>query len=128
MTADEQAIRALVARWMGASREGDLPTVLDLMADDALFMTPGRAPFGKDAFAAMSAEMAGVKFEGDSEIVEVQVIGGWAWLRNRIQVVITPSDGTPCALDGHTLTILRKESDGRWVLFRDANLVMPANG
>ena len=26
---------------------------------------------------------------------------------------------------GYTLTLLRKEPDGRWVLFRDANLLTP---
>jgi ketosteroid isomerase-like protein len=28
-------------------------------------------------------------------------------------------------LSGYTLAILRKKPDGRWVLARDANLVMP---
>ena len=54
MSEDERAIRDLVARWMAASRAGDLDTVLGLMSDDALFLVPGREPFGKDAFAAMS--------------------------------------------------------------------------
>jgi ketosteroid isomerase-like protein len=34
---------------MTASQAGDIPTVLSLMADDALFMVPGRKPFGKEA-------------------------------------------------------------------------------
>jgi len=51
MTADERAIRELVATWMAASRAGDLDTVLGLMTEDVVFMVPGREPFGKEAFA-----------------------------------------------------------------------------
>jgi ketosteroid isomerase-like protein len=28
-------------------------------------------------------------------------------------------------LTGYTLTVFRKQPDGRWVLIRDANLLMP---
>ena len=52
MTNDERAIRELIATWMDASQKGDLQTVLGLMADDVVFMVPGREPFGKEAFAA----------------------------------------------------------------------------
>ena len=47
---DEQAIREVVEQWMAASKAGDTETVLGLMTDDVLFMTPGQEPFGKDAF------------------------------------------------------------------------------
>ena len=51
MTDDEQAIRELVSTWMKASEVGDINTVLSLMADDVIFMVPGRAPFGKEQFS-----------------------------------------------------------------------------
>ena len=57
---DEQAIRELIDTWMRASRAGDTATVLSLMTDDVVFMTPGREPFGKEAFAAASAAMTNV--------------------------------------------------------------------
>ena len=47
MTDDERAIRDLVATWMPASQAGDVSTVLGLMADDVVFMVPGREPFGR---------------------------------------------------------------------------------
>src|SRR5450755_4117603 len=71
MINDEEAIRILVDDWMEATREGDIATVLDLMSDNVVFMVPGRAPFGKAEFAAASKEMAGVQFEGHSDIVEL---------------------------------------------------------
>jgi uncharacterized protein (TIGR02246 family) len=57
MSEDESAIRELVATWMAASKAGDLDTVLSLMADDVIFMVPGREPFGKEEFAAASRSM-----------------------------------------------------------------------
>jgi len=123
MSDDERAIRDLVATWMAASKAGDHDTVLGLMADDAVFMVPGREPFGKAAFAAASKGMQGMRIEGTSDIVELQVLSDWAYLRNRLNVTITPPGGSPTTRSGYTLTILRKEADGRWLLARDANLL-----
>lgn len=124
MTEDERAVRELVDTWMRASMAGDLPTVLDLMSEDVVFMTPGRPPFGKKEFAADAEQMKNLKLEGSADIRECQVHGDWAWLRNYLNTTITPEGGAPMAMSGWTLTILRKEADGKWRLARDANLVM----
>ena len=123
MTDDERAIRELVETWMEASRAGDTAAVLDLMTDDVLFTVPGREPFGKKAFRAASESMRGVRMEGSAEIEEIEVLGDRAWIRNRIDLTLTPASGDPLHRSGYTLTILRKEADGRWRLYRDANLV-----
>jgi len=123
MSPDERAIRELVDTWMKASRAGDTETVLSLMSDDVIFMVPGREPFGKQAFAANSRSMDGVRLEGSADIRELKVLGDWAYLRNFIEITITPAGGTPVRRSGFTLTILRKEPDSRWLLARDANLV-----
>jgi uncharacterized protein (TIGR02246 family) len=124
MTDDESAIRELVATWMTASQAGDAATVLGLMADDVVFMVPGCEPFGKEAFAAASQSMKGMRFEGSHDIREIKVLGDWAYLRNYITVTMTPPGGEPVRRAGYTLSILRKEPSGKWVLARDANLVM----
>ena len=124
MKADELAIRQLVETWMVATKKGDLPTVLNLMADDAVFMVPGREPFGKEVFAASSQAMKEVQIDGVSEIQELKILGDWAWIRNRLHITITPPNGKPATRSGYTLTILRKRPDGAWVLARDANLVI----
>jgi uncharacterized protein (TIGR02246 family) len=123
MTADEQAIRTLVDTWMRASKAGDTATVLSLMTDDVVFMTPGREPFGKEAFAATSNAMKDVTIDGRAEIVELQVLGDVAYVRNHIDLTITPPNRPPQHRAGYTLTIFRKQPDGRWLLSRDANLV-----
>ena len=124
MTDDERAIRNVVDTWLAASKAGDLATVLSLMTDDVLFLTPGQPPFGKEAFAKMSEGMKDVQVDGTSDIQEVQVFGEIAYLRNALRIVITMPDGKVMKRSGQTLTILRKEADGKWRLVRDANLVM----
>jgi uncharacterized protein (TIGR02246 family) len=128
MTDDERAIRNLVATWMEATRAGDLATVLDLMADDVLFLVPGREPFGKEAFAAASRGMTGVQIAGTSDIVELQVLGEWAWMRSRLRITVTPPGGKPVVRSGSTLTVLRKTPAGTWVIARDANLLAAEPG
>ena len=60
---------------------------------------------------------------GTSDIREIKILGDWAFVRNYIEITIMPSDGEVMRRKGYTLTILRKESDGKWLLWRDANLV-----
>ena len=125
-TEDERAIRELVQTWMTATKAGDIQTVLSLMTDDVTFMTPGTEPFGKEAFATTAEQMKNVLqvLEGTSEIRELQVLGDWAYLRNYIEISMTmPDNPTPVHRFGYTLTLLRKESDGRWRIARDANLL-----
>ena len=124
MTDNDRAIRDLVATWMAASHAGDVQTVLGLIADDVIFMVPGREPFGKEAFAAASQTMKDVRFEGSYDIREIKLLGDWAYLRNYLTVTMTPPGGEPVRRAGYTLSILRKEPSGKWVLARDANLAM----
>lgn len=126
MPSDAQAIRDLVAKWLAASKAGDLTTQLGLMADDVLFLVPGREPFGKAEFAGGTQAMKDVRIDGTSEIVELEILGAWAWMRTRLEVSMTPPGGAPMVRSGYTLSILRKEPDGRWVIARDANLLGPA--
>jgi uncharacterized protein (TIGR02246 family) len=123
MTSDERLIREMVDTWMAASNAGDLAKVLSLMAEDVIFMVPGKEPFGKEAFAANSKDLTGVRIDGKAEIQELKVLGDWAFLRNHLTVTMTPRGGKPNKRSGYTLTILRKQRDGRWILFRDANLL-----
>jgi uncharacterized protein (TIGR02246 family) len=123
MSEDEIAIRELVKKWLAATKTGDLQTVLTLMADEVLFLVPGREPFGKDVFAATSRSMKDFRIDGTSEIQELKVLDDWAWMRNRLVMTVTPPGGKPALRSGHTLTILRKNPDGNWVIARDANLL-----
>jgi uncharacterized protein (TIGR02246 family) len=129
MSEDEQKIRAVIATWMRATAEGELERVLDLMADDVVFLIAGQPPMrGKDAFAAASQAAAGrFHIDGNAEIQEIIVSGNYAYCWNQLSVTVTPMQGgSPSKRAGHTLSVFRKEPDGRWVLLRDANLLTAA--
>jgi len=80
---------------------------------------------GRDAFAAAFHAGSGkVRIEPKSTIQEIEVAGDLAYCWNHLQVEITPlHGGAPMRRSGYTLSVLRKEPDGRWVIFRDANML-----
>jgi uncharacterized protein (TIGR02246 family) len=121
---DEAEIRALVQRWMEATRAGESAAVLELMTDDVLFLVPGRAPFGKAEFAQAAQAAAGMRIDGRSEPLELRVLGDWAFMVSRLQLSVAPAQGEAMRRSGHTLTLFRREA-GRWRLARDANLLAP---
>jgi len=129
MKENEQAIRELVQSWMKATTEGDLPKILSLMSDDVVFLRAGRPPMrGKKAFADSSKNMEGMKIEGQSEIQEIHVSGDLAYAWTNLTVLVTPRSGAAVTRAGNTLTIFKKQSGGRWVLVRDANMLTAGPG
>lgn len=130
MSSDEQAIRQLIERWISATREGDVDTVLGLMAPDVIFLVAGQPPMqGRDAFAkSLNTVLSENVIESASQVDEVVVSGDLAYCRTRLSVTITSRHGMlPMQRTGHTLSILRKGTDGQWLLTRDANMLAPAN-
>ena len=122
---DERQIRKLIESWIAASNARDLPALMDMMTDDVVFMTPGRAPFGKAEFAADVGRMKSVAIDARVEVQEIEVFGPRAYIRNHIQVELTSPGQAPKRVSGYAMSILRKGDDGRWRIARDANLVMP---
>jgi uncharacterized protein (TIGR02246 family) len=126
MTDDEKEIRKLIDTWMKATKAGDIDTVLTLMTDDVVFLVAGAPPFGKKEFGASSAEHASksLEFEGHCEILEIKIVGDHAYIINKLSVTMNEPGGKRNSRSGHTLTIFRKDN-GKWLLARDANLLVP---
>jgi uncharacterized protein (TIGR02246 family) len=143
---DKQAIRELIATWLRASADGDIDRILGLMAEDVVFLLPGQPPMrGREAFAAAFRQMIGkVRIEGKPDIQEIHIAGDYAFCWNQLSITITPAGGggPPNRLSvfskefvagveksfqqrraGPVLSVFRREPDGRWVLFRDANML-----
>jgi uncharacterized protein (TIGR02246 family) len=128
MNQDEQAIRNLVATWMDATARGDMDTLLELMDDEVIFLGPGRPPMrGKTAFADATRAAAGAgRIEGAAEVQEVRVVGDWAYCWVELSVAMHPGGGgAPVRRGGPAMSVLRKTPAGRWVIFRDANMLAP---
>lgn len=115
----------MVHTWLEASKRGDSATLLKLLANDVIFITPGKEPFGKEAFAGGGDEMKDIRMEAEIDIKEIEIAGSWAWMRSFLKVSFTPTGGSTSKMSGHILTVLQKQSDGNWVIKRDANFVQP---
>lgn len=123
MTADEKAVRQLIADWNTHIKNGDLERVLALMTEDVVFTVVGAPPFGKAEFARTARAMQGSKVESNAEVLEVGVRGETAWARVKLQVSITAPDGKRSERSGHAMSIYLKQPSGGWLLARDANLL-----
>lgn len=127
MGSDERAIRELHTAWIDAVNAGDLERLLALMADDVMFLNPGRAPIGQDGFpAGFAAAHRQSQIRCSSELEEIVVVGEVAYTVCRDSLSVTPRDGGAATeLAGHRLTVYRKQPDGRWLLARDAHTLSP---
>jgi uncharacterized protein (TIGR02246 family) len=127
-TNDERQIRDLIATWLRASTEGDLATILKLMAEDVIFLMAGQPPMrGREAFANASRAAEGhFKMKAESEVQEIKVFGSGAYCWTKMKLTIKPLPSGPEEhRAGYTLSVLRKEPAGNWVLLRDANMLAP---
>jgi uncharacterized protein (TIGR02246 family) len=126
-TSDEQAIRNLISTWLKLTVAGDVDAILQLMAEDVVFLRPGQPPMkGREAFAAgLRAALPQVSIQGTADIQEIQVFGNFAYCWNQLTVTMTPRSGNQPAKrhNGNILSIFRKEPAGNWVIWRDANML-----
>lgn len=129
MRSDERDIREVHSAWIAAVNAGELGRLVALMADDAVFLAPGQAPYGRDHFSAhfASAHQA-LRVDCHSELEEVVVAGDVAFTRCRDALSVTPrAGGEATRLSGHRLTVYRRQPDGRWLLARDAHTLTPVD-
>lgn len=126
MESDEQEIRELVSAWMEATRKGEVDRLLELIADDAVFLQTGRPIMRKAGFAKAVAMFAGdqaPEFDGKSEIQEMRISGDLAFAWTNLSICVIPPGGDPIRRAGYTLTVFEKQS-GKWRLSRDANMLV----
>jgi len=126
LTADEAAIRSVVETWQRATADADVPAVLRLIAEDAVFLAPGRPPMrGRDSFAQGLTDLLKTHtVRSRSEIREVKVSGDLGYCWAELTVTATPLDGGPDrAQKGPALSIFQKDASGAWFLIRDANML-----
>ena len=131
MGKDERAIREAQSAWFDATANGDLTRLLTLMAEDVVFLTPGRAPFGRDEFAttfSVGLQQVINRISCGGEFEEVVVVGEVAYTRGHLSISVTSlAGGQAKRLAGYSLSVFRKRPDGTWVLARDANLLSPVS-
>jgi len=127
MKSDEQEIREVHSTWISAVNAGNLTRLLALMADDVVFLNPGKAPFGRDGFSAnFPAAPRQIQIVCKSELEDVVVVGevAYTWSRDTLSVT-RRAGGEAKQFAGHRITVYRKQPDGRWLLARDAHTLSP---
>jgi uncharacterized protein (TIGR02246 family) len=129
MTDDRQAIQQFFIDWQEASQRKDLPALERMMADDVIFLRAGHPPMiGTAAFAdsfkavSHSAELV----IQDWRVEEIALHGDLACCWTYLALKVSPPNGNPAMqMAGNIMSVLRKLEDGRWVLSRDANMLLP---
>lgn len=123
MASEEREIRTVHSIWMDAVNAGDLARLLNLVAEDVVFLTHGQAPFGRAEFSSnFSTAHQQMRICCTSELEEVVVVGEVAYTRSRDALSVAPRDGGRAAqFAGHRMTVYRKQRDGRWLLSRDVH-------
>jgi uncharacterized protein (TIGR02246 family) len=121
---DEIAIRQLVSTWAEATEQGKLSVMLNLMADDVVFLVPGEKPIDKSAFIMGQQGLDQFDITIKSDIREVRLMSEeWAYCWNYLVVTINPKNGGgEMQRAGNVLSILNKQN-GAWELKRDANMM-----
>ena len=128
MNPDEAAIRKMIALWHGATAGGDVDTVLHLIAEDAIFLVAGQPPMrGRATFErGLRGLLKTHRIESTGDVQEVEVSGNLAYSWAQLTVKVIPlAGGAPMMRSGHSMSILHKQPDGKWVLVRDANMLSP---
>jgi len=120
--ADEAAIAAFNARYLGAINAGDIATLSSLTTEGHMMIAPGRPPIvGKKA----NDEANGRAFQNFNiqetwSPVETVISGDLAYQRGTFTVNATPkAGGNTSHSTGTFLRIYRKQPDGQWRMVRD---------
>ena len=123
--ADELQIRKAFQSLMQGGTEGDLDSVLRLLAEDVVFFLPGRPALrGRDPFAATFREtLKHSQIQAAFEIQDIRIADGHAYCWSQLSLSITPRrGGLPKRRAGSVLAVFRKDPDDSWRLFHYANL------
>lgn len=117
---DQAAILEVWDRYEETRMAGDAEGWLALWDEDGIQVPLQRPSRNKDRLAEISrkafVEIGATNFEIRSD--EEVIMGDWAWSRGSYSMVLS-LQGVDLAHEGNFLTILRRQSDGSWKIFRE---------
>jgi uncharacterized protein (TIGR02246 family) len=126
---DKESILGLLERWRSATRAQDTAAILELVADDCVFLPSSTPPIkGKEELGQMYRTFFRRyrEIRHEAIIEETQIAGDWAFLWGTDELRLTPESGEPIIhLKGKGLSILKRKSDGTWLFWRGINNMTP---
>jgi len=127
--ADKESILVLADRWRLATRAKDIEAILELVADDVVFLPSSMPPIkGKEELGKMYRTFFQLyrEIKHEAIIEEIQIAGDWAFLWGTDELRLTPQSEEPAIhLKGKGISILRRQSDGSWLFWRGINNMTP---
>ena len=111
--------------WLDAYARGDLEPVMAIFAPDVAFSFQGVPDQSNAALRAAYVDDFRMRKPGVSwrpRVDEVHADGNLAFVRATWERVTVGADGAPHVDErNRSLDVLRREADGRWVIFRSMN-------
>jgi uncharacterized protein (TIGR02246 family) len=126
LDSDETQIRRTLAECAAGACAGEVERILPYLAEDLVFLLPGEPPLkGRPAFLSFLRDLiTDCRIEAESEIRELKLMGDYAYSLNWLSLTLTPrATHSPRRRCGFTMSLLRREPDGQWVVFRDLNML-----
>ncbi|SNS44793.1 YybH family protein [Tropicimonas sediminicola] len=118
--ADEAAIKGLWQTYSTARVDADAETWLSLWDAEGIQMPPGIPARGFDVLqeSVPKAFVPGAVTAMEIDPIDIEIAGDWAFSRG-VYSSTRMRDGQEMELDGKFLTILKRQDDGTWKIYRD---------
>ena len=118
--ADRAAIEGIWETYSAAVVDGDSGTWLGLWDDGGIQMPPGAPARGKDVLdqASPSEFAPGSVSSMNIRPEEITIAEDWAYTRGTYDLTDVTGD-SPVMIDGKFMTILKRQDDGSWKIYRD---------
>ena len=116
------AVDSIFAKYAASLGAGDADAWATLWLEDGVQMPPdGPAVVGRSQIREkLRGILTQFRFDMRIHTEEVRTAGEWAYARGLYQATLTPkTDGPAIPIDGKFLTILARQSDGSWKIYRD---------
>ncbi len=122
LEADTAAVNDIWNQYSSSLSSGDLDRWMSLWTEGGVQMPPGEPPvIGKDQIRARIKGLLD-QFTFNMGIIneEVGVARDWAFARGTYGATLTPKEGGEAiVVDGKYMTILQRQPDGSWKIYRD---------